>query len=728
MKLDRRNFLQLGLGAVAGFMATPINWKFMDDSAIWTQNWSWVPVVKDGARAFANTTCQVCGGGCGLKVRLIDEKRAVSIDGSPESPLNRGGVCAWGAAGLQYQYLDDNRVKGPVRKDKVTGAWIPITWPEALKILAAELKKYSGKKDRVALISGRGRSTMDALMGQFMAAYGSPNYIRPDDSAAVQEAASKLLFGQPLRYGFDLEGTELVLSFGAALLEGYASPARMNKAFGGSWDPARPGSRLKIIQVEPRSSQTASKAQLWLAAKPGTEAELALGIGAAMITGNMVAESAQAAPGFDELKSFLAAYTPVKTSQATGIDPERIEAAAKLFAGTEKAVALSGQGQGSLREPVALAWATLILNILKGNVGQSGGLYFTPPAPGFETPASDKAPSLAEWAKKIASGKAQAGLVMLYEANPRYTAAGTEEVGRALDAAGMVVSFSPYWDETTSRADLILPDLAGLERWDDIETPLGLPYQAVSFSKPLFTPRFKGLPFGDVLIRTAQAFKGDKGEALQAESFEALIAARVEMLAETGSAGGEELPEMAELASAGPGEGADGEAIMASGVWYSAVEGGLPEGLNLANKPKVGPVTPVGEERLFPLQLVAFDTLRIASGFYANPPFVTKIMEDDLLLGQDMFVNINPKDAAKLHLGEDDRAVLQTPTGQGVVRIHLTEGAMPGVVFLPSGMGHKTFDPTIKGKGVNSAKMVPSVEDPNGGPLSFVARAKLRKA
>ena len=94
MKPSRRRFLQFSLGAAGGFILTPINWKFMDDAAIWSQNWSWVPVPKDGARAYTTTSCRVCGGGCGIKVRLIDGKRAVKIEGNPLNPINRGGLCA----------------------------------------------------------------------------------------------------------------------------------------------------------------------------------------------------------------------------------------------------------------------------------------------------------------------------------------------------------------------------------------------------------------------------------------------------------------------------------------------------------------------------------------------------------------------------------------------------------------------------------------------------------
>ena len=275
MKLDRRNFLQFMAGAAGGFLLTPINWKLMDDMAIWTQNWSWVPVVKDGARAFTNAGCMICGGGCGIKVRLIEDQRAVKIEGNPDNPLNRGGLCAWGAAGLQYLYLKENRVPGPMRRDRKTGTWTRLSWEEAIQGLAKALT--AADPEEVALISGRKGSTVTNLLKGFMAAYGSPLYCEPADGRDVQRAAAQMLFGRPSRYGFDLERAKLVLSFNAALLEGWGSPVRCMRAFE-VWRSGEPKEQTRLIQVDPRSSLTASKADEWLAAKPGTETVLALAL------------------------------------------------------------------------------------------------------------------------------------------------------------------------------------------------------------------------------------------------------------------------------------------------------------------------------------------------------------------------------------------------------------------------------------------------------------------
>lgn len=113
MKLDRRAFVKLIAGGVGGTLLSPLPWKMADDTAIWSQNWFWRPSPERGGATTANTVCQLCPGGCGVRVRLIKEKRAVNIDGNPTHPVNQGGICPLGAAGLQYLY-GPSRIETPL--------------------------------------------------------------------------------------------------------------------------------------------------------------------------------------------------------------------------------------------------------------------------------------------------------------------------------------------------------------------------------------------------------------------------------------------------------------------------------------------------------------------------------------------------------------------------------------------------------------------------------------
>ncbi len=135
MKIDRRSFLSFAIGGAAGTALSPLPWKLIDDSAIWSQNWAWTPVPEKGETTYVNSTCTLCPGGCGLSVRRVAD-RVVKIEGMKNHPVNDGGVCMLGLAGTQLLY-GPNRVQTP--KKKVNGKWRNISWDAALSEIVEKL-------------------------------------------------------------------------------------------------------------------------------------------------------------------------------------------------------------------------------------------------------------------------------------------------------------------------------------------------------------------------------------------------------------------------------------------------------------------------------------------------------------------------------------------------------------------------------------------------------------
>ena len=83
-----------------------------------------------------------------------------------------------------------------------------------------------------------------------------------------------------------------------------------------------------------------------------------------------------------------------------------------------------------------------------------------------------------------------------------------------------------------------------------------------------------------------------------------------------------------------------------------------------------------------------------------------KTVADTVLVKNDIFVQINPETARKYQLNEGLLAILTTPKGEVKVRIHLFEGIMPGLVAMPTGLGHTAFDDFLAGKGVNVNELI----------------------
>jgi anaerobic selenocysteine-containing dehydrogenase len=142
--------------------------------------------------------------------------------------------------------------------------------------------------------------------------------------------------------------------------------------------------------------------------------------------------------------------------------------------------------------------------------------------------------------------------------------------------------------------------------------------------------------------------------------------------------------------------------------------------------------TPVGidgDKTDYPLLLIPYDSIRLANGVVGDPPFVMKTVDDTVLKGTDVFIELNPKTAGEHGLREGQLAMLNTPVGKARVRVHLFDGIMPGIVALPRGLGHTAFDDYLAGKGINFNELIGPVEDSVSGlDAAWGIRVKLAKA
>ena len=92
-------------------------------------------------------------------------------------------------------------------------------------------------------------------------------------------------------------------------------------------------------------------------------------------------------------------------------------------------------------------------------------------------------------------------------------------------------------------------------------------------------------------------------------------------------------------------------------------------------------------------------------------------------------VEVNPETAKALGLSEGQNAKLTTPKDSVKVKVHLSNGIMPGVVAIPRGLGHTAYDKFLAGKGVNYNRLSSPVEDPaSGHNAAWGIPAKLSKA
>ncbi len=736
MKVDRRSFLAFVLGGAAGTALTPLPWKLTDDLAIWSQNWPWTPVPEKGEISYITSTCTLCPGGCGISVKKVTE-RVIKIAGLEGHPVNDGGLCILGLAGAQLLY-GQTRIQTPIKK--INGRWQKISWEEAITEIAAKLKELraNGSAHTVACVAGSDRGTVPELLNRFLTVYGSPNFSRTPSIWDSYELALYLTQGTRSMAGFDIENADFVLSFGSGLIEGWASPGYMFRAKAMLREN---GGRMD--QIEPRLSKTAAKSDHWIAINPGTEGALAFGLAHVIIKEKLY--NRNFVDGYTtglsaRYQRIIGGFPPEIVSKMTGISTGTIVALAQDFARARKPLAICGQGQGHQPGSLQEFLAVHTLNALAGNINQPGGVWAVPEpdyiewpelemdgvaSEGMQQPRVDGAGShrypnaryLLDRLPQVVNASAESPVQVLFVAgaNPVYSLQDTESVKKAFERIPFVVSFSSYMDETTELADMVLPNHVFLERYEDVPAALGFPKPIIGLAQPAIEPLYNTRHTGDVVIELAKALGHTIGAAFPWDDY-------VTCLEETLGDKWDALVE----------EGYWLNAEFSGTDWADAFETDSAKFEFTNNEINMladySPIKLEGDEILYPLVLVPYDTMRLASGYVGSPPFLIKVLEDTILQNNEVLVELNPETAKQLGLAEGRVVNLTTLKGSARVKVHLSNGIMPGLVAIPRGLGHTAYGRFLAGKGVNYNQLSSPLEDPaSGHNAAWGIRAKLSK-
>ena len=710
MKLDRRSFLAFALGGAAGTALSPLPWKVTDDISIWSQNWPWILVPAKGAINRTSSACTLCPGGCGISVKKVDE-RVIKIEGLAGHPVNDGGLCPLGNSGAQLLY-GPTRIRTPLKK--IDGRWRKISWQDAIAELAAQLRQLraEGSAHKVGWIAGSDRGTVPALFNRFLSVYGSPNFWRMPSIWDSYELALYLTQGTRSMAGFDLEHADFILSFGSGLIEGWGSPGYMFRAkskfrkAGGSMD-----------QVEPRLSKTAAKANHWITINPGTEGALAFGLAHVIIKERLYNQEFVGvySSGLSELyQQTIDGFPPEIVSKITGLVPGSLQA----FLAVHTLNALVGNinrpgGVWAVPEPDYIEWPELEIDEVAATGLQQQRID------GAGTYRHPNARYLLHRLPEVVNASAESPLQVLFvaDANPAYALPDTAAAAKAFEKIPMVVSFSSYMDETSALADMLLPNHMFLERYQDVAGAHGFPKPVISLVQPAVEPRYNTRHVGDVVIQLAKELGHTIGAAFAWDDYNSC-------LEET-------------LGDRWDGLIEDGfwvDDSYSGTQWADAFETDSTQ-FEFTNKDirtlaAYEPIKPEGDEAAYPLLLLPSDSMRLNSdGQPGTPPFMMKALEETILTGNDVLVEINPATARQLGLREGRSVNLSTPRGSAVVKVRLTQGIMPGVIAVPRGLGHTGDNKFLDGKGINYNQLSAPVDDPaSGHNAAWGIRSKLTKA
>ncbi len=664
------------------------------------EEWIESPVRRStalpGASVWRRSICGQCGAGCEIEVRTVD-RLAKKIEGLPEGFVNAGGVCALGHSALQELYHPD-RVTEPMRRG-ASGELEPVSWEEALESAATAI---AAAPDATTVVSGAPSGPLLGLWRRFAAALGAPAPVhwQPADVVVEREAA-RLAFGEATRPAYDLARADYVLSIGAPFLDGWRSAAH----FAGAWAELTADRRGKLVQVEARHSLTAANADDWLPVRPGSEGFFVRGLAGLLLGSGTVGEAERAAYEtlYPEAPPDLAA-----TAERCGIDASRIERLAAELSRADRPLVMVGGSALDGGTGVAAGAAGLALNGLLGAVGREGGVFAGLDF-GFEGRVAGDAEATvppAALGDRLA-GSGESSVLVVSEADPLYAMPGFES---AMGGVGTVIALSAFFDDTTLRADLVLPIQTDLERFQAVEPDPVRGIPALLVASPTVAPRGEARHPGDVALALAAA----AGSALPWPGFqEAVEAALSDAFTATRATGDDAIDPVALPASLIAGAlnarqfvrrttdagGLVGtEEMRRAPIRPPQVDGeGAPAGLpDPASLP--APAAPVGVESF---TLIPFESVKLGDGRGANRPWLQELPDPLSTVMWGSWVEMATADADGLGVRTGDIVRLTGTAAEIELPAIVLPTVRPGCLGVPVGGGHADYGRYARGRGVN---------------------------
>ena len=713
---------------------------------------SWSPPEQDptarsqvkpyvpGAESYATyeerwvtSSCAQCPSACGIRVRVV-EGRAVRIEGNLDNPINRGGIGVRGLSGLQALY-DPDRITQPLRRDGER--LVPVSWDDALSTLGAALAKLRGQApEQLLVMSGKERGFSHELLARFCRTFGTPNFVDGSPShTATLARAMELSLGVRDVPAYGSENAGAILSLEAGLFEDACRSTYFARvAASMRRDRSR---RARMVHAGPMFDLAAYNADRWLHIKPGTAGALALGLCNALLRDRTYAhELVDRARGLAEFRALAAQYTPERVAAITGCDAALVDELARELWERRPVLVIADERSLAFSNGLDTARVAIALSALLGSIENPlGGLRIAPATPmqawaepalddiarkGLLTARLDGAGAAFAGARAVLDTLPEAivasppAVVLLDHANPVFARAQPERWRDALAAVPLVVSFSPFVDETVlAVADLVLPDHTYLERLEDA-TPLPGSLRAVAgVRKPAVTPLYDTRATADVVLDLARRLGDPIASAFPWRTSRDAFEER--WLGLHAAARGT-------VVEASPRAFLD--RFYAQGFWADDADA-APVPVELALPTTWSEPRWDGDGSRFPLVLVAYHPLGHADGSGANQPWLRNLQARPGLGPWTIAASISPHDAPHgVHDG--DRVRVTSPHGSLVLAVHLDPRIARGCVAIPTGGGHAAYGRWARGFGVNVMELVgPAVAPETGASLSCTTRVRM---
>jgi len=406
-----------------------------------------VPGQIPGRNRICAATCAACPAACGLLVTTRDG-RPLKLEGMPEHPLSRGGLCAVGQAQPLGLY-DSRRLSGPLERGQ------PISWRDADQKILDGLHHVREAGGAVRVLTGSSCSpSLRRMIGQFLGTFADGRHIVFDSlGCSAILGAHERSHGVRMLPRYRFENARAIVSLGADFLGTWLSPVEFARGWRQGRIPTADRPEMSYhVQLEGRMSLTGTKADRRLRVLPDEYA---------LILGHLAADLANRAglPG----PSAPLPELPVAADEITAL-------AGRLWDARGASLVLSDS------DDVQVQVLVNDVNHLLDNYGAT--LDTARPDQRWQSDDDSLSRLLAELRDGKVAALFVAGTDLLHNL-PQ-----SAELAEALGNVGLVVSLARWLDATTPAAHFVCPEPHPLEDWTDAEPVSGL----VSYSQPMLAP------------------------------------------------------------------------------------------------------------------------------------------------------------------------------------------------------------------------------------------------
>ena len=324
--------------------------------------------------------CRVCHAACPILVDIEDGRRVVEVHGDRDDPLFEGYTCVKGRQ-LPDQHHHPDRLRSTLQRTE-EGSFRAVPSEEALDAMAGRIDDIVARYGprAVASYTGTGayqNSTSVAVASAWHRGFDSPSFYT---SVTIDQPAHR---AAALRMGAWEAGWHNFTDADVSLAIGY-NPLVSSYAPSGGLQGTNPFVALRraqerglsMIVIDPRRTELATAADLWLQIQPGEDPTLLAGILREIFRLGLVDEDfcQNHVDGLDALEAAVAPFTAGYVADRALVDANDVSAAAELFGTGSRGSAGAGTGPNMAPHSMLTQHLVYALNVVCGRVNRPGDL------------------------------------------------------------------------------------------------------------------------------------------------------------------------------------------------------------------------------------------------------------------------------------------------------------------------------------------------------------------